>query len=143
MRNPCSEVADRGQLPRRAWKLFRVMNDGSIKPLFIGKTNALQVGEWMDAEDIPTKGFAHRPGWHCTMKPHAPHLKDTGNRRIWLEVYVQGYRTYDRPESQGGSWVLAERMYIEPLQPIFLQKMCDLSSDQINRYNSLIKSAFA
>ena len=127
---------------RRVWKLFRVMKSGEIKPLFIGKTEALPIGEMMDAKDIPTKGFAHRPGWHCTLTPNAPHLKDTDNRRIWLEVYIEDFVTYDRPESQGGTWVLSDKMRICPLNPVFLQKMCDLSSDQINRYNSLIKSAF-
>ena len=127
----------------RAWKLFRVMKSGEIKPLFIGKSEALSIGELMNAKDIPTKGFAHRPGWHCTLAPNAPHLKDTDNRRIWLEVYVEDFVTYDRPESQGGTWVLAKRMYIDPIQPIFLQKMCDLSTSQINLYNALIKRAFA
>ena len=141
--NPCADMVDQAPNYRRAWKLFRLMKDGSIKPLFIGKTEALPVAEWMDAKDIPTKGYAHRPGWHCTLTPNAPHLKDTDNRRVWLEVFVEDFVTYDRPESQGGTWVLSQRMYIDPLQPLFLQKMDNIFSEDINRYNSLIKSAFA
>ena len=142
MKNPCKDVPDRGALPRRAWKLFRLMKDGSIKPLFIGKTNALPIGEWMDAEDLPTKGFAHRPGWHCTLIPFAPHLKDRENRRVWLEVVVEDCDLFVRPHSQGGTWVLAQRMYIEPLQPLFLQKLCDLSTEEITQYNYLIQCSF-
>lgn len=119
------------------------MKDGSIRPLFIGKSESLPIGEIMQAKDIPTNGYARRPGWHCTLKPNAPHLKDTDNRRIWLSVFVGNFVTYDRPESQGGTWILSQWMYIDPLQPIFLQKMCDLFSEDINRYNELIKSAFA
>jgi len=126
----------------RAWKLFRLMKDGSIKPLFIGKTEALPIGEWMPAKDIPTSGFAHRPGWHCTTVPFAPHLKDTDNRRIWLEVVIEDFDKFQRPQSQGGTWVLAKKMYIEPLQPLFLQKLDSLSKEQINQYNYLIQCAF-
>ena len=142
MRNPCADVVDNAPNFRRAWKLFRVMKDGSIKPLFIGKTNALPIGEWMDAEDIPTKGFAHRPGWHCTLIPFAPHLKDTENRRVWLEVVVEGFVSFNRPQSQGGTWFLAEKMYIEPLQPLFLQKLDSLGTEEITQYNYLIQCEF-
>ena len=93
----------------------------------------------MPAKDIPTKGFAHRQGWHCTLKPFAPHLKDTGNRRVWIEVVIEDYVSYDRPESQGGTWVLSQKMYIEPLQPLFLQKLDSLSTEEITQYNYLIQ----
>jgi len=142
MENPCKDVPCRGQAPQRAWKLFRLMKDGSIKPLFIGKTKELPIGEWIEAEDIPTKGFAHRPGWHATLLPFAPHLKDTDNRRIWLEVVVENVEYFNRPRSQGGTWFLAGKMYIEPLQPLFLQKLDSLSKEQINQYNYLIQCAF-
>lgn len=65
---------------------------------------------WLDAEEYPTKGFAIRKGWHCTLKPIAPHLST--KNRIWVELEVDDIEYYDRPESQGGTWVLAQRMKI-------------------------------
>jgi hypothetical protein len=93
-----------------AYKLVRLMADGSYAPLFINKTQRLPVGHWLEAGDHPTKGFAHRPGWHCTLKPDAPHLSNKG--RVWLEVEIAGYTIHQRPESQGGKWALANRMKI-------------------------------
>jgi hypothetical protein len=99
----------------RAYKLFKIRKDGTLGPLFINARQVIPVGEWLEAEDHPTKGFAHRPGWHCCFEPVAPHLSmqpKNGPRRIWCEVEVTGTRTYSRPESQGGSWVLARHMRI-------------------------------
>lgn len=98
-----------------AYKLFRVKKNGAITPLFINKKLELPLNEWMEAEDHPTKGFAHRMGWHCCFEPVAPHLKTelkTGEIRRWYKVEVEDTKTYDRPESQGGSWVLANRLRI-------------------------------
>lgn len=99
----------------KAYKLFKIRKDGSLGPLFINPTQRIPVGVWLESEDHPTKGFAHRPGWHCCFKPHAPHLStclSSGQRRVWCEVSIQGARKYERPESQGGAWVLAERMKV-------------------------------
>ena len=93
-----------------AYKLVRKMKDGSISPLFINKKSRLPIGEWMEAEFHPTKGFAQRQGWHCTLEMNAPHLSTKG--RVWVEVELDDYEFYDRPESQGGTWVLAQRMKI-------------------------------
>ena len=84
-----------------AWKLFRLKKNGELTPLFIGKSKELPVGEWMEAEDIPTKGFAHRPGWHATLKPLAPHLKEDakGENRVWIEVVIEDFSTFKRPQS--------------------------------------------
>ncbi len=61
------------------YKLVRKMKDGSLSPLFINKKSRLPIGVWLTAETYPTKGFAERTGWHCTIKPEAPHLsKKTG-----------------------------------------------------------------
>jgi len=127
-----------------AWKLFRLKANGALTPLFIGKSQELPVGEWMEAEDIPTKGFAHRPGWHATLKPLAPHLKEDakGEKRVWIEVVIEDFSTFKRPQSQGGTWVLAKRMMIQPLQPFFLQNSSNLSREETSQYNELIKSAF-
>lgn len=99
----------------RAFKLFRKMSDGSLAPLFINKRQRIQPGEWLEAEDHPTPGFAHRPGWHATLQPHAPHLvlnPKAGRPRVWCEIEIQDYATYNRPESQGGAWVLAKRIKV-------------------------------
>ena len=92
----------------RAYKLIRKMKDGKLSHLFINKKSRTPVGIWLDAEAHPTKGFAFRKGWHCTLEPVAPHLSDKG--RVWVEV--ENVELYDRPESQGGTWVLAQRMKI-------------------------------
>ena len=93
-----------------AWKLFRLKKNGKITPLFIDKTRELPFDQWMVAEDHKTKGFAHRPGWHCTVSPEAPHLSKKG--RVWLQVEIQDVEIFERPESQGGKWYLAKRMRI-------------------------------
>lgn len=93
-----------------AYKLFRKMKDGSLKSLFINKKQKLPIGEWLDAEEIPTKGFAIRKGWHCTAKPEAPHLSKKD--RVWKKIEVQDYTEFQRPENQGGLWFLANRMKI-------------------------------
>ena len=94
----------------KAYKLIRKMKDGSLSPLFINKKVRLPIGVWFDAESHPTKGFAVRKGWHCTLTPNAPHLST--KNRIWVEVEVEDVEHYKRPESQGGSWVLAQKMRI-------------------------------
>lgn len=99
----------------RAYKLFRKLKDGRLHSLFIHKSVPLPVGEWMEAECYPTKGFAVRTGWHCCFQPVAPHLKlllSNGEERVWAEVEVEDWEKYDRPESQGGAWILAKRMKI-------------------------------
>lgn len=98
-----------------AYKLLRLGPDGAIYPLFIDRNTPTPVGVWMPAECHPTKGFAVRQGWHCCFKPIAPHLKETlasGERRIWVRCEVEDFTTYDRPESQGGAWILAQKMRI-------------------------------
>ena len=94
----------------KAYKLIRKMKDGSLSPLFINKKSRIPVGLWMDAELNPTKGFAVRKGWHCTLTPEAPHLSK--KNRVWVEVEVDDFEYFKRPESQGGTWVLAQRMQI-------------------------------
>jgi len=86
------------------------MRDGSLSSLFIGKKQRLQIGKWLDAECIPTKGFAVRPGWHCTKEPIAPHLSMKG--RTWVTVEIDDYTELHRPAFQGGVWYLAEKMKI-------------------------------
>lgn len=99
----------------RAFKLVRLRKDGTIAPLFINAKMNVPLGECLIAECYPTKGFAVRQGWHCTLKPYAPHLKErlsSGEQRVWVEVEIEDVTYYDRPESQGGTWVLAQKMKV-------------------------------
>jgi hypothetical protein len=93
-----------------AYKLFSKKKDGSIGPLFINRRQRLAEDVWYEAEDHPTKGYAHRPGWHCTLRPEAPHLSERG--REWHKVEVRGLEYFRRPESQGGVWVLAQELKV-------------------------------
>lgn len=93
-----------------AYKLLRIRKDGSIGPLFINQKQRVPIGEWLDAEDHPTSGFAHRPGWHCTHRPRAPHLSMKG--RHWYAVEVADWVEHVRPANQGGLWYLAQRMKV-------------------------------
>ena len=108
----------------KAYKLVRKLKDGSIAPLFINKKKRLPLNEWMFAESHPTKGFAYRQGWHCTLSPVTPHLKmelKSGEKRVWVEVEVKGIKYYNRPESQGGTWVLAQQMRIIGELPVQIE----------------------
>lgn len=99
----------------KAFKLFKVRKDGSIGSLFIKTRDRLPLGRWMQAEDVPTKGYARRAGWHAMAKPEAPHLSPNGRR--WYEVEIEDHVQYERPVSQGGIWFLAQRMKIlKPLE---------------------------
>lgn len=94
----------------KAYKLLNQRKDGSLGPLFINKRQRIQVGVELQAEDHPTKGYKHRPGWHCCLKPHTPHLSEKG--RVWCEVQIEDYKILDRPASQGGQWALANKMTV-------------------------------
>lgn len=96
----------------RGFKLFRRRRDGSLGPLFINRRLRVPLGHWLQAEDHPTRGYAHRPGWHATLRPEAPHLRQGGDR-VWCRVSLEGVRRYERPESQGGTWILAKRLRVD------------------------------
>lgn len=97
-----------------AYKLFRQRRDGTLGPLFINARQRVPIGEWLEAEDHPTKGFAHRPGWHCTQAPEAPHLSmnAVGCPRVWAKVEIDDFEPYKRPAWQGGLWYLAQRLRV-------------------------------
>lgn len=102
-------------MSKTAYKLFRVLKSGEINSLFINKSEKLKYNEWMEAKQYSTKGFAFRPGWHCTAKPHVPHLKiklANGEERVWRKVIMLDYRKEQRPENQGGIWYLANKIKI-------------------------------
>jgi hypothetical protein len=93
-----------------AYKLCRLLKDGNITPLFINKTKRLPLNTWLDAENHPTKGYAHRPYWHCTSEMIAPHLSK--KNRVWVKVEMKNFKDFNRPEHQGGKWFLAESIKI-------------------------------
>lgn len=95
----------------KAYKLMRLMKNGELAPLFINKKSRIPLNTWLNAESHPTKGFAYRKGWHCTLKPIAPHLSEKD--RIWVEVEIEDYVFFERPKTQGGRWVLAQKMFIK------------------------------
>lgn len=94
------------------YKLLRI-KDGKLYPLFINRKTETPIGEWLQAECYPTKGFAVRKGWHCCFTPFAPHLKTelaSGEKRVWVECEAEDFETYKRPQSQGGDWVLCQKI---------------------------------
>lgn len=93
------------------YKLFRRRRDGTLGPLFINARQRVPVGTWLWAEDHPTAGYAHRPGWHVLAEREAPHLR-TGGDRVWARVEVRHFTEHRRPASQGGLWYLARRMRV-------------------------------
>jgi hypothetical protein len=97
-----------------AYKLCRQLKNGDITSLFINKKKRLPFGLWLEAENHPTKGFKERPFWHCTSNPIAPHL--SMKNRVWVKLEMLDFREFQRPDSQGGMWYLAE--YIKLMEII-------------------------
>jgi len=93
-----------------AYKLFRKRKDGTYGPLFINRKQRLLLDVTYDAEDHPTKGYAHRPGWHCCAYPDAPHLSKKD--RVWCEVQIDDFTRHMRPANQGGLWYTANKLTI-------------------------------
>ena len=126
-----------------AYKLFRTLKSrpGELFPLFIDKTVPVIRDEWVEAEFIPTKGFAHRPGWHAGVLPIAPHLRSKENRiqpgRVWAKVSMPadvdwqsvadqtktgdirdrvptaGHYRFATSKLQGGAWLIGGAVRIE------------------------------
>jgi len=92
------------------YKLLRQRRNGTLGPLFINAKQVIPIGVELAAEDHPTKGFAHRPGWHITNQPRAPHLKMDG--RVWAEVEFDDFYEFKRPAAQGGMWFIAQKMRV-------------------------------
>lgn len=93
------------------YKLFRKRKDGTYGPLFINRKLRLVPGVVYQEEDHPTKGYAHRPGWHICSEQKAPHLKLT-EERVWCKVEFEHKETVIRPECQGGIWYLGKTIKI-------------------------------
>lgn len=94
----------------KVYKLFRVLKNGSIASLFINKNIRHKMGVWLEAEDHPTKGYAHRFGWHSVEKPIAPHLSMKG--RAWFECEIKEYVPLNRPLNQGAKWYISYKLKI-------------------------------
>jgi hypothetical protein len=92
----------------KAYKLVRKLKSGELSPLFINKKLRIPLHEWLEAEEHSTKGFKTRKGWHCTLKKEAPHL--SVKNRVWVEVQVEDFKLIERPISQGGTWLLANKI---------------------------------
>lgn len=107
------------------YKLFRLRKDGTLGTLFVDRSLVIPVDEWMPAKDLSVMaqslGLKARPGWHATLTPYAPHLKlnlASGEKRVWVNVALRDTTLYDKPESQGGTWVLANELKVlNVLQP--------------------------
>jgi hypothetical protein len=96
------------------YKLLHQRKDGSLGSLFINRKQRLEPGIEYLAEDFPTKGYKHRPGWHVLCHPYAPHLKQDPPK-VWAKVSYRDYVVHQRPENQGGKWILAKFMSIEEI----------------------------
>ena len=95
----------------KTYKLLALRANGTIGPLFINRKQVIPTGVWLAAEDHPTKGYAHRPGWHTCADLKAPHLTMKG--RIWCECEVEDDAAeLKRPESQGNTWYLSQTIKI-------------------------------
>lgn len=90
-----------------AYKLLdRRKSDGKLFPLFIGNKNEILLRKKWIAKDLPTKGFAHRPGIHCGAIPSAPWLMDakgeyTSRRgknweRVWCCIMYNSTNDYTK-----------------------------------------------
>jgi hypothetical protein len=102
----CDKCEGKPHEVRTGYKLFRRRKKTmSLGPLFINKRLVIEPGVTYHAEDHPTKGYAHRPGWHITESPVAPHLSTKG--RVWAEVEYGKHYVHERPKSQGGRWIIA------------------------------------
>lgn len=135
---PTKEAAD----SVTAYKQFRTMpsQPGSLFPLFINKSKPVPLSEWLEAQNIPTPGFAPRPGWHAGALPAAPHLRAKNDRiqpnRVWAEVELpnkvdwqsvanasptgdlrdqvptDGHYRKRTPQMQGGEWFIGGSMKV-------------------------------
>ena len=78
------------------YKLFEMDMNNNLYPLFIDKRTSYPIGEWIQAENHPTKGYAKRPGLHVGQICSAPWLMSADGtyksqrskywKRVWCEV---------------------------------------------------------
>ena len=105
-----------------AYKMMKLRKDNTLGPLFIDASLKIRIGETHVAKQgTHKKGYKYRPGFHCCLTPHAPHLK-LGEGRVWVEVLISDYTEEHRPMSQGGTWYLANRITFLKFVPPARQK---------------------
>ena len=78
------------------YKLFEMDRFGNLYPLFIDKKTIYPMGQWIQAENHPTAGYAKRPGIHVGQICSAPWLMSADGvyksqrgkhwKRVWCEV---------------------------------------------------------
>jgi len=112
------DIIDEKRVTKNAYKLLTKRKDGTLGPLFINKKLRIPTGVWLESEDHPTKGYTHRPGWHTTTIPEAPHLSIKENR-VWYKVKIKNYYKVSRPKQQGTVWLVAQKMkLIKPIKGV-------------------------
>jgi hypothetical protein len=82
----------------KTYKLFEMDQNENLFALFIGKNKTFQIGQWLKAEILPTKGFSIRPGFHSGEIPSAPWLMSANGcyksqrskywKRVWAECEI-------------------------------------------------------
>lgn len=79
----------------KTYKLFEMNQNDELFALFIGKNKPFSIGEWTNAEILPTKGFSVRPGFHSGQIPSAPWLMSYDGKyksqrsKYWKRVWVE------------------------------------------------------
>ena len=101
----------------KGYKLFRQRTDGTLGSLFFVRKQIIPLGVWLEAYGFHKKGYAYRPGWHCTKHPVAPHLYSKKEPRVWAEVELKGVTELWRPGAQGGLWYIADHMRVLRVLP--------------------------
>lgn len=92
------------EIPTKTVKAYKLLATKRSRPgeYFATQINTaapIRVGEWIPAENHPTKGFAARPGWHAGLLPLAPQMRaKSGMRRpdrVWAEVELPDDRSQE------------------------------------------------
>ena len=82
----------------RGFKCFEQDKFGNLYALFIDKNTKMPVGEWLQAEIVPTRGFSVRPGFHVGQIADCPWIKGyngsdvgcyKGRRKGWKRVFAE------------------------------------------------------
>ena len=109
----------------RAYKVLRIRQDGTLGSCFINRKARLPMGVVLEAEDHPTSGFGHKPGWHTCSTMSAPVMTHNAKAKLenrhWFEVDIEDVIENPRPPQQGGMCYRSQRMTIVrgPLAPAF------------------------
>lgn len=115
----------------KCYKLFRKMKNGELKPLFMGKTKATLVGEWLQHE-IANGPMALRAGWHASDYPVALHIGEKANpadtkpsyrpaNQVWCECLIDGEEITENIPKNGFRDVPAGKFYRFKTNPNMLE----------------------